>query len=147
MGFLQDLSLDQIDGSEIDWTVPNGVYPAMITESGVQDFNGKTKWLIKYKIDPDEPTSGGKIVSEFFDLDPALPDNRKAFLKRRLMSLEITDDQAASMDPGDVIGVEVVITVKNRPAADGSRMFTNVTKVTLANSAGSGGNPNYLSGF
>lgn len=132
MGFLDEMGLDQVDAASDDWSVPNGVYPAVIVESKIAEFGGVNKWQINYKIDEDDENAAGKQVSEFFDLSPDLPDTRKAWLKRRLLTLEIDDEAAASLEPEDIIGTEVVVTVKNKPSADGTRTYTNVTKVALA---------------
>jgi hypothetical protein len=140
MGFLDDLGLDDVDGTEPDWSIPNGVYPAYIVSSEI--ISGKTPagtWQIKYRINTDYPEHGGKYVSEFFDLDPALEDKRKSFLKRRLVSLDITNEQARDMDPGDIVGVNVVITVKNKVVGDNK--YTNVTKVELDEDAGDYSSP------
>jgi hypothetical protein len=131
MSFLQDAGVVGVEAQEADFSVANGVYPAMVTDSKIDDFNGKTKWMITYKIDSEVETYGGRTVSEWFDLDPDLPDNRKQFLVRRLASLEISAEEQETLEPADIIGTEVTITVKNKPAADGTRTFTNVTKVVL----------------
>lgn len=132
MSFLDDLDLDSVDGSEIDYSIPNGVYPMYISASELVDNTkkpGMNQWRITYKIDQNEDDYAGRTVSEFFDLDPTLPNDRKAWLKRRLVSLGIDDDQAKTLEPADIIGVEVMVTVKNRKV--GENTYTNVTKVTL----------------
>jgi len=136
MGFLDDLGLDDVEVS--DWSIPNGVYPAVITDSKIipNNRNGNS-WQITYRVLNDVESVGGKTVSEFFDLDPRLPDERKQFLKRRLQSLAISDEDARSIEPGDILGIEVTITVKNKPSADGSRTFTNVTKLVMGHSGDS----------
>lgn len=131
MSFLNDLNLDSVDETAVDFTIPAGVYPTMITDSKimVSPSSGDNLWQITYRIDPDHDESPGKTVSEFFNLDPNLPDNRKAWIKRRLISLGISGDEAANLDPGDIIGVEVTVTVKNKAVKD--KVYTNVTKVEL----------------
>lgn len=132
MSFLDDLNLDTVDGSAIDYSIPNGVYPAMINSSELvenQKKPGMNQWRITYKLDSEVETYGGRTVSEFFDLDPSLPDDRKAWLKRRLVSLGFDDDDIKTMEPADVIGIEVMVTVKNRKVGDNT--YTNVTKVEL----------------
>lgn len=131
MAFLSDLNLDQVDATAVDYSVANGVYPAMISDSKIMKSpsTGDNLWQITYRIDPEIDTYGGRTVSEFFNLDPNLPDDRKVWIKRRLRSLEVPDSQAATMDPSDIIGVEVTITVKNKQVKD--KTYTNITKVTL----------------
>lgn len=132
MSFLDDLNLDTVDGSAIDYSIANGVYPAFINSSELVDNQkkpGMNNWRITYKLAPDVETYGGRTVSEFFDLDPSLPDDRKAWLKRRLVSLGFDDEDMKTLEPADVIGIEVMVTVKNRKVGDNT--YTNVTKVEL----------------
>ena len=145
MSFLQNAGVVGVEAKDSDWSIANGVYPASISDSKVAEFNGKTKWQITYRIDPDFETYGGRLVSEWFDLDPNLSEDRKQFLVRRLASLEIPPEEQETLEPADVIGTEVTITVKNKPSADGTRTFTNVTKVVLG--ADNTPNPNFLSRF
>jgi hypothetical protein len=134
MSFLSDLGLDKVDGSALDYSIPNGVYPAMISDSKIiQSKTGDDLWQITYQIDPEVETFGKRTVSEFFNLDPNLPTERKAWLKRRLTTLGISDEQAATMEPSDIIGVDVTLTVKNRNV-NGTN-YTNVAKVVLGNDA------------
>lgn len=140
MGFLDSIGLEDIDASTIDYSIANGVYPMMITDSKIIPHSkkpGVNQWQITYRVDPDVEDFGGKTVSEFFDLDPNLPDNRKAWIKRRLNSLGFDDEGIRSMEPDQIIGVEVTVTVVNKPAADGSRTYTNVKTVALGNDAAS----------
>jgi hypothetical protein len=131
MSFLNDAGVVGLEARESDFFVANGVYPATISDSKIADFNGVSKWQITYKIDPEVDEFGGKTVSEWFDLSNDLPAERKQFLVRRLASLQITPEEQLTLEPADVIGTEVTITVKNKPSADGTRTFTNVTKVVL----------------
>ena len=131
MGFLNDAGVAGLPAQDLDYSVANGTYPAMVSESKIDDFKGKTKWQITYKIDPEVENYGGRTVSEWFDLDPTLPTERKQWLARRLASLEISPEEQETLEPADIIGTEVTITVKNRPAPDGQRTFTNVTKVVI----------------
>lgn len=131
MSFLANAGVVGIEPKVADFSIPNGPYPATITDSKIDEFNGKTKWQITYQIDPEVEEYGGRTVAEWFDLDPNLPENRKQFLVRRLSSLEITPEEQETLEPQDVIGTEVTITVKNKPSADGTRVYTNVTKVVL----------------
>jgi hypothetical protein len=143
MSFLNDAGVVGVAPTESDFFVATGVYNAMISDSKIADFNGVKKWQITYKIDPEDDNYGGKVVSEWFDLSPDLPTERKQFLVRRLASLQIGPEEQATLEPDDIIGTEVTITVKNKPSADGSRTYTNVTKVVL----GSAVSDNFLSNF
>lgn len=145
MSFLNDAGVVGLEATESDFFVANGVYAATISDSKIAEFNGVNKWQITYKIDPEDENFGGKTVSEWFDLSPDLAADRKQFLVRRLASLEITPEEQATLEPADVIGTEVTITVKNKPSADGTRTFTNVTKVVLGSNQIAAAS--YVSGF
>lgn len=138
MGFLDKTGVADVVLTESDFSVANGVYPATITDSKVMHPGGdesRESWQISYRIDPEVETYGGRWVSEFFDLDPNLSDDKKQWLKRRLASLEIPDDELADMQPQDIIGTEVTVTVKNKPSkTDPTVVYTNVTKVVLGSS-------------
>ncbi len=130
MGFLEDLELDEVEVID-DWTIPNGVYPAMITSSElITTSSGDNSWRITYTIDPEFPQYGKRTVSEFFTMDPNATDLRKMFLKRRLKSLGFYKDEIRTMEPSDVLGIEVNITVKNRQSGD--KTYSNVTAVDLS---------------
>lgn len=131
MGFLENAGVVGIKANEPDFSVANGVYPAGISDSKIDQFNGVTKWQITYKIHPDVDIFGGRTVSEWFDLSPDLAEERKQFLVRRLASLNIGQEEQKTLEPADIIGTEVTITVRNKPSADGTRTFTNVVKVVV----------------
>jgi hypothetical protein len=128
MGFLNDAGVVGMEAKD-DFFVANGVYPAAISDSKISEFNGVVKWQITYKIDPEVEEFGKKTVSEWFDLSPDLAEDRKQFLVRRLASLHITPEQQETLEPADIIGTEVTITVKNKQVNE--KTFTNVTKVVL----------------
>lgn len=143
MSFLNDAGVVGVKAVESDFFVASGVYNAIISDSKIAEFNGVSKWQITYKIDPEDDNYGGKTVSEWFDLSPDLPADRKQFLVRRLASLQISAEEQATLEPEDILGTEVTITVKNKPSADGARTYTNVTKVVLGQAA----SDNFLSNF
>jgi len=131
-GFLSNMNLDTIDASATDYSIANGVYPAMITDSKIMQPKAKpdkNMWQITYTIDSEVETFGGRTVSEFFDLDPNLPAERRVWLKRRLLSIGVNDSQAATLEPSDILGVEVSVTVRNKQSND--KNYVNVTKVEL----------------
>jgi hypothetical protein len=132
MSFLKDMNLESIDAGGTDWSIPNGLYPATVSDSKLmhpKNDPNKELWQITYTIDGEVETFGGRSVSEFFDLNPELPSERRVWLKRRLVSLGVTDEQAATLEPSDIIGTEVSVTVRNKTTND--KTYTNVTKVAL----------------
>jgi hypothetical protein len=136
MSFLNDTGVIGMEATESDFFVANGVYPAIISDSKIAEFNGANKWQITYKVHHEVENFGGKTVSEWFDLSPDIADKYKQWLVRRLASLSISREEQLTLEPADVIGTEVTITVKNKPSADGTRTFTNITKVDLGASEG-----------
>ena len=132
MSFLGNMGLDTIDATGSDWSIANGVYPAVVSDSKImnpkKDAN-KQLWQITYTLDQDVDEYGGRSASEFFDLDPNLPSERRVWLKRRLISLGVTDEQAATLEPADIIGVEVSVTIQNKNVGD--KTYVNIRKVAL----------------
>jgi hypothetical protein len=133
MGFLKDSGVTEIDAPENDYFIANGVYPAVIQDSKVIHPGGdetKDTWQITYRLDAEVETYGGRYISEFFDLDPNLPEDRKVWIKRRLNSLELTQEEQDALEPQDIIGYDVTVTVKNVPSkSDPDVIYTNVKKV------------------
>jgi hypothetical protein len=145
-GFLKDMGLETIDATGTDWSIANGVYPATITDSKImnpKNDTSKNLWQITYTLDPEVETYHGRTVSEFYDLNPELPSERRVWLKRRLLSIGVNDEQAATLEPADIIGTEVSVTVRNKNTND--KTYVNVTKVELRSNAGAG-NP-YVATF
>lgn len=132
MGFLSK-SVTDLNVPDDDFFIADGVYPATISDSKVMNPGGdpsREMWQITYRIDSEVETYGGKIISEFFDLDENLPEDRKVWIKRRLNSLELTPEEQDDMDPDYIIGYDVTVTVKNKPSkTDPNVTYTNVTRV------------------
>lgn len=132
MGFLDKVGLGDVEAPVSDFSIPNGVYPATISDSKIMNPKkdpSKELWQITYTIDGEVETYAGRSVSEFYDLDPNLSAERKGWMKLRLQSLGISDEEANEMDPSDIIGTDVMVTVKNRTV--GENTYTNVGRVTL----------------
>jgi len=146
MGMFDDYA--DIDGSAIDYSIANGVYPMTITGAKFVDHSkkpGVQQFQLTYQVDSEVEDFGGKSVSEFFDLDPSLPDNRKAWLKRRFVSLGFDDEAVRTLEASDLIGIDVTVTVTNK--AVGDTVYTNVKKVVLGNDADSYAAGNALGNF
>lgn len=139
MGFLDKTGVVDLEVPDNDYSIANGVYPATIQDSKVMHPGGdesRESWQITYRIDPEVETYGGRFISEFFDLDPNLPEDRKVWIKRRLNSLELTEEEQANLTPDYIIGYDVTVTVKNKPSkTDPTVVYTNVTKVTYGKTA------------
>lgn len=142
MAFLDNMNLNEVKVQENDWSLPNGTYPAMISDSKImQSKAGKTLWQITYRVSEEIEQYGKRTVSEFFDIDPNADDMKKQFLKRRLVSLAFSDEDMATLEPGDIIGTDVTITVKNKQVNENN--YTNVTKVVLGSTTPANSLSNY----
>lgn len=137
--------LDIANAEDDPFSIPPGTYEATVSDVEVKDNKDKTlKGLwITYTVIGE--TENGKKVSEWKTIPaPADPKNPSAedkrsmsFLKMRLSSLGIPESRMNSVQPEDLIGTDVAITVKKNGE------YTNVTKVEplVALSVGSGSNP------
>ena len=84
MGFLKDAGVTDVVAPDDDYFIANGVYPAVIQDSKLMHPGGddsKTSWQITYRLDAEVETYGGRYISEFFDMDPNLPDDRKVWMR------------------------------------------------------------------
>lgn len=136
--------LDIASASDDPFSVAPGTYEAVVSDVEVKDNKDKTlKGLwITYTITGE--TENGKNVSEWKTIPaPADPKNPSAedkrsmsFLKMRLSSLGIPESRMNSVQPEDLIGTEVAITVKKNGE------YTNVTKVEALTALSVGGPSN-----
>jgi hypothetical protein len=113
-GFLNDLGLENVEAD------PNfiaaGPYPAIITKSEVKPKSGEqvgNNWILTYTIQAGK--FQGKTQSEFFDLNPQgdKAEIKKSFLKKRVLSLGVPENQISNMDPQFAVGLAGVVTIKH----------------------------------
>lgn len=131
MGMFDDYSDLNAD---LDYSIANGTYPMTVTDSKIIEHHkkpGVNQWQVTYTVDSEVDEFGGRTISEFFDLDPELPENRKVWIKRRLMSLGFDDEAIRTFEPADALGIDVTVGVVNKPGPD--RTYTNVKSVSLGN--------------
>ena len=109
--------------------IPDGTYRAFLTDlkKGPTKDGSKVGVTFKYKVS--EGAYDGHQVTEWKSANTSDDDTTKAWLKQRIIGLGVPADRMSSVDPDDLIGKDVYITVKNRNG------FANVNKVTLADSA------------
>jgi len=127
--------LDVQSASDDPFGVPVGIYEAFVYEvkTGPTKKGDKVGLSILYKVDGGE--HDGKVVSEWKQIpqimDPKNPTADEArslsFLKQRMLSLGVTEDQINTVSPDDLVGTKVVITLKQNGE------YTNISKVAKHN--------------
>lgn len=129
--------LDIANAEDNPFAVPDNTYEAYVTNAkvGLTKAGDKLGLTIEYSIDGGD--QNGKKVSEFKHvprsndvMEPAIRARAASFLKMRLSSLGVPDDKMNELDPTDLIGTPVVITVKTK---DG---YTNVNRVETRSESG-----------
>lgn len=149
MGLFGDLDVKSAEDNP--WFVPSNVYKADLFKAEVKDGKNGKGLTLTYKIS--EGQHKGKTVSEWKDIpSPADPDNlteeeekARSYLKMRLKSLGIPEARMNDVEPEDLMGLAVIVTVK----VNGE--YSNVNKVELAdganNAAGTATPTQAFSGF
>lgn len=129
--------LDVQSAEEIDYTVPDNTYPAFVFDVKVGMTKGnptenkpkKLGMTLIYKISEGEYE--GRQVQEWKQIpEPADPKNLTedekrslSYLKTRVLSLGIPEERVNDVQPDDLIGREVVITLVSKGE------YQNVRKV------------------
>lgn len=114
-GFLNDLGLENVEADPNH--IADGKYPAFVYNSEVRTKKDQTRsWVITYKIAPDSPRHAGQQQQEWFDLEPKgeNADLKRSFLKRRVLSLGVPESKINSINPADLIGIKVALTIVHR---------------------------------
>lgn len=127
--------LDIASAADNPFSVDPGTYSATVSNVELKDSKAgdKTGLFFTYTITGDGPMVG-RSVSEWKTVpqpeNPKSPTAEEAqalsFLKMRLASLGIPEARMNTVTPDDLIGIDVVITVKQKDE------YTNITKVVLA---------------
>lgn len=119
--------LDVQAAADDPFAVEDGTYNATVTKCEVKKSKdeSKTGLMLTYTI-TDEGSMQGRNATEWKTIPRAGDedaDRAASFLKQRLLSLGVPADRINSFTPEDAIGVDVVITVKNK---DG---YANINRV------------------
>lgn len=125
-GFLNDLGLEDVNADPN--YIADGKYRAFVYNSEVRTKKDDSKsWVLSYKI-ADGQKHSGQQQQEWFDLNPqgANAELKRSFLKRRVLSLGVPESKIGSVQPNDLIGLEVSITIKHK---DGYQNIGNVELV------------------
>jgi predicted P-loop ATPase len=136
--------LDIASAADDPFALKDGTYAATITKCSVQDTSdgeGKGFTLEYTAHDCDDESMEGRKQSEWLTIPQVVGgefvDREKgpthlSFLKRRLRSLGVPEDQMNSVEPDDVLDLEVFITVKR------SGDYVNIKKLVLADDSATG---------
>ncbi len=123
-----DLDLD--NAPDDPFLIPDATYRAFLTDvkKGPTKKNPHKLYVnFKYKIS--EGDYEGQEVGEWKSANASDDTRTKSFLKQRLISLGVPADRLGVVEPADLIGKEVYVTVKNREG------YANVNKVTLVDAS------------
>lgn len=125
-GFLNDLGLENVEADPN--YINDGTYPAFVFSSEIKTKKDQSKaWVLTYKIAPDSPKHAGQQQQEWFDLAPKgeNAEIKKSFLKRRVLSLGVPEAKIDSINPADVVGIKVAMSIVHRNG------YQNVGNVTV----------------
>lgn len=127
--------LDIAAAADDPFNIDEGVYEGTISAVTKKESNDKTKkgLVITYTVTDEESPMIGRKIDEWKNLpQPADPHNMTpeeerdvSFLKMRLKSLGVAEEDMNTVEPEDLIGTDVVFTVKKKGE------YTNVVKVEL----------------
>ena len=125
--------LDIASAADNPFEVPDNTYDCFLTDAVVRKSKDGTKkgLALTYRVASGDHE--GKNISEWKTIpepeDPANPsaEDKQAmsWLKQRMLSLGVPEARMNSVQPSDLVGTHVYVTVKNK---DG---YTNVRNVTL----------------
>lgn len=126
--------LDVAAAADDPFSIENGTYEATVSKVEVKDSaNGEKRGLfITYTVTDEDSPMLGRSVSEWKTIpkvnNPANITSEEArdlsFLKMRLSSLGVPESAMNSVQEDDLIGIDVIITVKR------NNEYTNVTRVS-----------------
>ena len=133
MGLFDGLEDSFVDVVEFGVGLPANTYEAMVSDVTTEQKDSGLYLVITYAV-----TAGpmkGKTHKEFQKMVVGRATTEKdqktlQFIKTRLLSLGIPADRQNTVEPDDIVGVEVAITLvpqKDRP------QYNNISRVVLIN--------------
>lgn len=127
--------LDIASAADDPFNIDEGMYRGVVTAAQVKKSNDGTKkgFVLTYTVTDEESPMVGRKIDEWKNLpqpedpDTLTPDEERdrSFLKMRLRSLGVEEEEMNTVGPDDLIGKDVVFTVKKKGD------YTNVVKVEL----------------
>lgn len=133
-GIFADLGLEDV--ADDPNSFPASTYRGFVYDAKVVNYKDAAKGralVLTYKINDDESEHNGKTVDEWKQCNSFDDPTKKAWLKRRLMSLGVPEDRLSQVNPADLVGTEVFFTTKKNGD------YTNVSFVKLADESASAG--------
>lgn len=133
--------LDVQHAADDPFNIEEGIYKGTISDVKVkQSSKGTTGLVLTYTVTDEESPMVGRKIDEWKNVpQPADPENLtpeeerdRSFLKMRLKSLGIPESEMNNVGTDDLVGLDVVFTVKKKGE------YTNVTKVELADDSTDG---------
>lgn len=140
--------LDIASAADDPFAVADGTYEATLTKSSVEKSTKGGKGLtFEYTIhDADDEAMNGRKISEWKTIpstnddgsfeDPDTAPTFLSFIKQRLKSLGVPDNEMNTVQPSELIGLEVIVTVATKTSKKDGQDYQNVTKLRLASDEG-----------
>lgn len=135
-GFLNDLGLREASTDPNKVTI-EGKFPVFISDLQTKTLKKGPTLIITYKVSPQDEEWAGKTKTEFKTLpniDPetgryltADDEQNAAYLKQRLLSFGVPEDELDTMTRDDLLGTPLWITLTKSQNSD----FINVKEVEL----------------
>lgn len=123
----QELGLED---AVVPGTLPDGTYKAFVYEAKPgSNKAGKPYLILTYKVNDPGGVFHEATIDEWKSASRDDDAKTKGYLKQRLSSLGVPDSRMGSLTPQDLVGTEVLITVKNKDN------YCNVVKVALVDGA------------
>lgn len=138
-GFFGDFD---IEGAADDpFSVPAGTYSGSITGfdgdigGSKKDGSGEYKGM-QFTITIDDGPQVGAEFDAYFPLPTGNESQRSAgfmrsAIKKFLRGLEVPEDRMNTIDPNDLIGLDVIFKVVERSSKNSSRKFKNLDEIRL----------------
>lgn len=136
MGFLSDLGLDDVDSDPN--ALPDGTYKAALFECKIIEAKdaAKGKFVVfTYKVTDPDSKYQGTTIDEWKSANSFDEPRKKAWLKQRIMSLGVPEARVNAVDPSDLLGTAVDVTVKQKGE------YRNVTFVKLSDESSAAAEP------
>ena len=122
-GLFGDLNLE--DAPDDPNAIPDNTYEAYLTDLKKGPTKDGSKVGVTFTYTISEGALDGRKVTEWKSANPTDDEATKGYLKQRILGLGVPADRISQVDPSDLIGKHVYITVKNRNG------YANVNRATL----------------